>query len=68
MLGRYSVNLANFKGNHLSLWIIAGVLIINLQESTLFRPNTLSGIIFIFAYLALQVETMRKVQNILPQR
>jgi O-antigen ligase len=32
-------------------WIFFAVLIINLQESTLFRPGNFTGIMFIFSYL-----------------
>ncbi len=33
-------------------WIVIIVLIMNLQESTLFRQNILTGVMFIFAYVA----------------
>jgi len=60
MIFKYFSNLSKAGWNHLSLWFIVGTLVINLQESTLFRPNTLTGLLFVFFYLELQLEIQGK--------
>ena len=37
-------------------WFFIAALIINFQETTLFRPNIFTGVIFVFSYLALYAE------------
>ena len=39
-------------------WLFLGVLMINLMESTLFRLNSVAGILFAFAYLSVTIERM----------
>jgi len=39
-------------------WLYLGALVINLLESTFFRLNNITGILFAFAYLAVLVERM----------
>jgi O-antigen ligase len=68
MVVSYFIKSTNTQGNQLGLWFIVVVLIINLQETTLFRPNSLTGLMFILFYLAPQVESMFKRQHIPIQR
>jgi len=63
MIFKYFSNLSKAGWNHLSLWFIVGTLVINLQESTLFRPNTLTGLLFVFFYLELQIETINNTRT-----
>src|SRR5574341_602424 len=54
MVLSYFINLARFGRLHFSLWFVISTLIINLQESTMFRGGfSASGVLFVFAYLAL---------------
>lgn len=46
-------------------WFLIAALIINFQESTLFRPGVLSGIMFMFAYLGL-FKDLEYQENIQP--
>ena len=41
-------------------WLIIITLVIKLQESTLIRPKHPTGVVFMFAYLALFVSLIRK--------
>ena len=52
----YFKNLSRLNKSHFGKWFIIATLIINLQESTLFRPNLLTGVLFIWAYLALYAD------------
>lgn len=52
MIISYFRDLGKQKGPHYWNWIILAVLMINLQETTLFKPRMLTGTLFIFAYLA----------------
>ena len=40
-------------------WLCLSVLVMNLMESTLFRLNNITGILFIFAYLSLCIEVLQ---------
>jgi O-antigen ligase len=60
----YFVNLAKLKTPQVWKWFIVAALIINLQESTLFRFNAVSGIMFTLAYLAVFREV--QLQNTIP--
>ncbi len=52
----YFKNLLKLKQPPFGLWLIMAVLILNLQESTLFFSKILTGELFLFAYLVLYVE------------
>jgi len=39
-------------------WLFLGALVINLMESTFFRLNNVTGILFAFAYLSVSMEIM----------
>ena len=56
MMVNYYVNLAGLKKVHIWKWFILPILIINLTESSLFRPGIISGTFFMFSYLALFAE------------
>jgi exopolysaccharide production protein ExoQ len=49
----YFLKLHMHDGPHYYKWFLIAVLLLNISESTLFVPNTLTGSLFIFAYLAL---------------
>jgi len=42
------------QGSSWTQYFLVAVLILNLQESTLFRPNIITGVFFILAYLTMQ--------------
>ncbi len=58
MIFNYFINLARYNGEQFWKWFIVAALIINFQESTLFRPGIMSGIMFMFAYLALFTDSV----------
>jgi O-antigen ligase len=60
MLFSYCRLLFRFGKSQPWAWFLLGTLIINLQESTLFRQNMLSGVMFIFAFLALCSDSVKK--------
>ena len=60
MVISYSIGLAKLKRPHFWNWILISALILNLQESTLFKQNLLTGVMFIFAYLALHAELLQR--------
>ena len=59
MLGAYAWRLFLFRSPHCWGWFVLATLIINIQESTLFRPHVLSGVMFIHAYLSMSVDTLK---------
>lgn len=60
MATAYFKRLARLKERHFWQWILLAALLANLQETTLFRPNFIVGIMFIFAYVALHADLMRQ--------
>ena len=44
-------------------WFVISVLILNLSESSLLYPNSLTGDLFLLAYLALQVDLMKNHES-----
>jgi len=42
------------------IWFFAAALVINTQETTLFRPHILTGVLFIHAYLAATVDRLNE--------
>jgi O-antigen ligase len=63
MIISYFVNLAKFGKSHYWKFFIIAALILNITESSLVRPRNLSGDLFIFAYLVLFVEIVKKRYN-----
>jgi len=59
MMVSYFKNLLNFEGTHFWKWFVIAALIANISESTLFRPNELTGELLILSYLALYVQAIR---------
>jgi O-antigen ligase len=59
MMVSYFKNLLNLEQTHFWKWFVIAVLIANISESTLFRPNELTGELLIFSYLALYVQVIR---------
>ncbi len=56
MIFFYFRRLSKLETPHFGKWFIITIMILNLQESTLFRQNVLTGVLFIFFYLVLQNE------------
>ena len=44
-------------------WFVFATLLVNLQESTLFRARTLTGVMFVLAYIALFVDQMKLAED-----
>ncbi|MBL7093223.1 O-antigen ligase family protein [candidate division KSB1 bacterium] len=59
MLVFYFINLIKLKETYLWHLLIIVILIINFQESNLFRPGIFAGTIFIFSYLTLYAKLIR---------
>jgi exopolysaccharide production protein ExoQ len=59
MVVYYFKTLIGFGKPHFWKYFIIAALIINLQETTLFRQNIITGALFIFAYLILFWETLQ---------
>ena len=49
----YSFRLIRFGAKTSWKWFVIAAVIINFQESTLFRQNVLTGVMFLFSYLAM---------------
>lgn len=56
LVAAYFVRLAQLSQPHFWKWFVIAPLLFNFQESTLFRLNTVTGVLFTFAYLALHRE------------
>ena len=56
MVVSYFVRSARLERPHFWKWFVVAALIINFQETTLFRQNILTGVMFIFSYLALYAD------------
>jgi O-antigen ligase len=59
----YFRNLGGFGKASFWKWFVISALIINFQESTLFKHNALTGVMFIFGYLALYSEYIRNYKD-----
>ncbi len=56
----YFRNLARLKQPHLWKWFFVMALIINISESTFFKARHITGVIFLFAYLALYYDLFKQ--------
>lgn len=56
MVVAYFINLLKLKQPCFWQWFLISALISNLQESTFFRANCATGVMFTFAYMALQAD------------
>ncbi len=63
MLVKYFVNIAKLKVYNPLKWIVIAALIINLQESTLFRPGHLVGDLVVLSYLLVIVQLKNQKLN-----
>jgi O-antigen ligase len=52
----YLKRLFHYKNNKIWMWFVLAALVINVQETTLFRMNVFSGVMFIFSYLAIYAD------------
>lgn len=59
---KYLLKLIRSPRPHPWKWFVIAALIINFQESTLFRQNLLTGVMFLFAYLAFYRDSLVKEQ------
>lgn len=59
MMLSYFKNLLNVEQTRFLKWFVIAALIANISESTLFRPNELTGELLILSYLALYVQVIR---------
>ncbi len=60
MITFYFINLITRKKQPFGLWLMIAILILNLQESTIFFPKILTGELFIFSYLVLYADLFRQ--------
>lgn len=60
----YFMTLMRHKSRSVWKWFVFSVLLINLQEATLFRMNSFSGTLFICSYLSLYAESLGKDSNV----
>ena len=60
MVTFYFINLFRVNERNLWKWFVFITVIINFTESTLFRFNSLTGTLFVFAYLTLYVRIIQK--------
>lgn len=58
VLINYFTNLSNMKINQVWKWFILATIIINITETTIITPKSVSGVMFIFSYLALFKDTI----------
>ena len=63
MVAFYFFNLKRIKETYLWNLLIIIILIINFQESNLFRPGIFAGTMFIFSYLTLYAKLIRPNQK-----
>jgi O-antigen ligase len=63
LLINYIINLPRLEKPNYWSWFIIVTLIINLQETTLIRPQHPTGVIFMFSYLVLFVNLMKQDEN-----
>lgn len=56
----YFVRLRHLRTSHFWKWFFIAALFINLQETTLFRQNVLTGVMFIFSYWALNFDLLKQ--------
>lgn len=59
MLVAYGVRLLACPLPQIWAWFVIAALILNTQETTLFRTHILSGVVFIHAYLAVTMDTLK---------
>ncbi len=58
----YFINLRIINKGNFWKWLVIAALVVNITESTLIRPNITSGVLYLFAYLALFAEKI-KMEN-----
>jgi O-antigen ligase len=64
MVISYFINLIKFQNSNYWKWFFVVCLILNITETTIFRPQELSGAIFIFSYVVFYVDVIKnKIEN-----
>ncbi|MGE5437125.1 MAG: O-antigen ligase family protein [Syntrophothermus sp.] len=56
VIANYFLNIRKLKNPTIFKWFVIVAIIVNFQESTFIRPQVLTGVFFIFSYLALFVQ------------
>jgi exopolysaccharide production protein ExoQ len=56
---QYFHNASTHGKSHSGIWVVIAVLILNATESTLFRLHEVTGVLFVFSYLALYATHFR---------
>lgn len=59
----YFRNLLKLNNPHFWKWFFIAAIIINITESTMFKPRHISGVMFVFSYFALYFELFRQELN-----
>jgi exopolysaccharide production protein ExoQ len=59
MVGSFFIRYFRSSLHHPWIWFFLVALITNFQESTIFRLNILTGVLFLFSYLALHYDLLR---------
>jgi O-antigen ligase len=60
----YFINLSKFEGSHFWKWFVIAALVLNLMESCLMSSSrSLTSTLFIYSYLALFYETMKRSEE-----
>jgi exopolysaccharide production protein ExoQ len=67
MMISYFSKLSTAKNPHFWKWFVVLTLIVNFSESTLFRMNALTFVVFTFAYIALHVELIQDLDATQPE-
>jgi O-antigen ligase len=64
MVVYYFITLSKFEGPHFWKWFVVAALVLNLMESCLMSSSrSITGILFIYSYLALFYETMKRSEE-----
>jgi O-antigen ligase len=64
MVVYYFINLSKSEGSHFWKWFVIAALVLNLMESCLMSSSrSITGIFFIYSYLALFYETMKRSEE-----
>ena len=59
----YFLNLSKAKDSYFWKWLLIAALVVNVTESTLIRPNITTGVLYLFAYLALFTDVYEKPEE-----
>lgn len=63
VLINYFVNLTRLKQEHLWRWFVFAMIIINVTESSILRPRSVTSVMFIFSYFALFTDLLKSEKS-----